>query len=105
MFRVNFRSYGQKSESIIIKELFVLSEHQIIISVGGATVKCVKEVDAFTEKEIKLTIDDSKRLVIEGENLKICDFSKNTGDLSVSGKVTMVKYAAAAEKFFKRLFK
>ena len=72
----------------------------------GAQVTEVKDVLAFSDKEIKLVVgQNGRRLVLGGEKLKISDFSKQSGDLSVDGEVAFFRYVGAKESFWKRIFK
>ena len=72
----------------------------------GAKVTEVKDVTAFSEKEIRLIVGaKQKRLFLAGANLKITDFSKEKGNLSIEGDVTEARYAGTKENFLKRIFR
>lgn len=68
------------------------------------TMSGVQSVDGFTDKTLNLTVAGT-RVRIEGENIKILAFSKNSGQLIADGKFNGIKYAAAKLSLFKRLFK
>ena len=79
---------------------------QITITEGkGAIVTEVKDVLSFSDREIKLSTRDNKKIVLDGSGLKIGGFSKASGELSVEGAVTFVRYLGANESFIKRVFK
>ncbi|GEM_PF-5030780 len=82
-----------------------MSDHQLLLFKNGMQAKCMLEVDGFTEKEVKATCLDERKLVVLGEGLKITNFSKESGDLIVSGKITSVSYRGKTEKLIKRIFK
>ncbi len=82
-----------------------MSEHQLTLCKNGLEAKCVAEVLGFSEKEVKISLSDDRRITISGEGLKIVGFSRTTGDLCVSGKITQVTYRDKGEKFIKRLLK
>ena len=72
----------------------------------GAKVTEVKDVTAFSDKEIKLVVGSrSRRLFLAGSGLKITDFSKEKGELSIEGDVMEMRYSGAKENLFKRMFK
>lgn len=86
-----------------------MSSHQTVIGVGCLTVTCVKEVEGFSDRELKLTVlyreKEEKRLSIFGTGLKIVGFSNQTGDLSLIGTVDAVRYHAKGDRVIKRLFR
>lgn len=65
----------------------------------------VKEVTSFTDKEIRFVTRNDARVAVLGEDLKINGFSKSGGALSVSGRISQIKYLGVKENLFKRLFK
>ena len=72
----------------------------------GAKVTEVKDVTAFSDKEIKLVVGGrSRRLFLVGSGLKITDFSKEKGELTIEGDVSEMRYVGAKENFLKRIFK
>lgn len=75
-----------------------LIEQQKKISMTG-----VESVDAFSDRQISLTLDNGKA-VIAGENLKIINFSKSNGNFSAVGKISGVRFVSKQEKLSKRLF-
>ena len=82
-----------------------MSEHFACIKSGGSNVTAVSAVEGFTEKEIKLKLEGDGILMLYGNGLKITDYSQKTGDLSVVGQVTGLKYLKKDEKLIKRLFR
>ncbi len=80
-------------------------EHQLILCKNGLSGVSVAEVTAFSDREIRLNLCDERKLTVSGEGLKIVNFSKDTGELSVSGKISGVTYREKGEKIIKRLFK
>lgn len=68
------------------------------------TMTGVDSVDAFSETEVKLTVN-GKKVLITGAGLKVLAFSKGSGNFSASGEVTSVKYGGAKGKLLQRLFK
>lgn len=82
-----------------------MGEHQLLICKNGADAKGVKEVEGFSDKEIKVLVVDERKLVVTGSGLRIVNFSKNAGELSVCGTINAVTYRNKGEKIIKRLFK
>ena len=69
------------------------------------TVTAVAEVDSVTSENISLTLTNSKRIIITGQNLRTCAFSKQSGAFSAEGIVLAVKYAGEKSSFVKKLLK
>lgn len=65
----------------------------------------VKEVKSSDSREIRLALTDGTGVLIMGENLKINSFSKDSGELSLSGEILSFRYSRKKEQFFKRVFK
>ncbi len=82
-----------------------MSEHQLVLFKNGLSGVSVAEVTSFSDKEIRLNLCDERKLTVNGDDLKIVNFSKATGELSVVGKITGVSYREKGEKILKRLFK
>lgn len=82
-----------------------MGEHELVVCKNGACIKCVKGVDGFSEKEVKLTLLDERKLIIVGSLFKIVGFSEQTGDLSLSGKIDSLSYRQKGDKLIKRIFK
>lgn len=78
----------------------VIIENRTRISITG-----VIEVNAFSDREITLTLKDNKRIVVIGTNLKIVNFDNKNGNFSAQGVVDELKYKGAQEKLIKRVFK
>ena len=64
----------------------------------------VESVDSFSEQALKLTVSGS-RVIIEGENIKITAFNKESGNLSADGIINEIKYMGKQIPFLKRIFK
>lgn len=64
----------------------------------------VNRVDCATETEISLTTCMG-RLLVAGSALKITKFDESDGNLSLTGNIDGVKYAAAKTPLIKRIFK
>lgn len=82
-----------------------MGEHQLLICKNGVDAKGIKEVEGFSDKEIKVLVADERKLVVMGSGLRIINFSKNAGELSVCGAINAVNYRNKGEKIIKRLFK
>ncbi len=82
-----------------------MGEHELVVYKNGTCIKCVQKVDGFSEKEVKLTLSDERKLIIVGSSLKIVGFSEQTGDLSLSGKIDSLSYRQKGDKFIKRILK
>lgn len=82
-----------------------MDEHQILIGKNGVECKGIEEVNGFSEKEVKITAVDGRKIVLSGSGLKISGFSKNTGELLVCGSVTCLSYKEKTGKILKGLFK
>ena len=65
----------------------------------------VKDVLAFSDKEIKLLLSDGKRLCVEGAALRISGFDKSSGGFAAEGDVCSVRFSGAKENILKRVFK
>lgn len=88
-----------------MQEIVKMSEHVLTVYGAGLDAKGAKSVDGFSEKEVKVTLSDERRLTIFGENLKIAGFSQSTGELTVCGKIVTVSYRGKSENFLKKVFK
>ena len=65
----------------------------------------IKEVVAFSDKEVKLITKKDERIVVTGDDLKINGFSKSSGAFSLTGNIRQIRYLGAKENFIKRLFR
>ncbi len=65
----------------------------------------VAEVNAFSDREIKLTLVGGKKLVILGQNMKISHFQKESGQFIADGEILGVKYLGTSQNLFRRLVK
>ncbi len=77
----------------------VLIEQQKKITMTG-----VESVDAFSARQISLTLSGGGRAVIDGDGLKIVSFSKSNSNFCATGKVFGVRFADKKTKIAKRLF-
>ena len=59
----------------------------------------------FSGAQKALIVSDETVFRLYGNGLKITDYSQKTGDLSVVGQVTGLKYLKKDEKLIKRLFR
>ncbi len=64
----------------------------------------VEAVDGFSEQALRLTVSGNK-VVITGENLKITQYNKATGNLLAEGLVNEIKFAVKKVPLVKKLFK
>ena len=64
----------------------------------------VVSVDAFTEKQIALTLEGC-RAQISGDGLKIVSFSKTSGAFAATGKIEGLRFLHARENPVRRLFR
>lgn len=68
------------------------------------TASGVVDVLAFGDREIRLSLVDGRKMVLSGENFVMGGFSKQTGDVRLSGRVSSIKYCGGSVKsrgFFK----
>ena len=65
---------------------------------------CVSSVDGFSESVLKLTVLDNK-ITINGENIKITAFTKDSGNLVAEGVFNEIKYNFKKPSFIKRVLK
>ena len=68
------------------------------------TLTSIVSVDTFNAETISLT-SALGRLIIQGHELKITAFSKNTGLFNAEGRIDAVRYAQAKAGLFKRFFR
>ena len=54
----------------------------------------VEGVISFSPTEIRLELADGKKLQVTGEEMKISDFKKSSGEFSATGRIDGVKYNA-----------
>ena len=65
----------------------------------------VSEVDGVTSEKITFTLIGDKRMIIQGENLKMAGFSKQSATLLIDGTVNEIRYAGAKGNLLKKLVK
>ncbi|MBQ8197717.1 MAG: YabP/YqfC family sporulation protein [Clostridia bacterium] len=68
------------------------------------TMTGVQGVDGFTEQCLKLTVAGNK-VIVNGENIKITAYNKNSGNLSADGVFNEIKYSSKKAPLIKRIFK
>jgi sporulation protein YabP len=84
-----------------------MQENQILLKDRKyMSVTGVKDVNAFTENNIILTLDTSS-LIIKGENLHINKLNLEDGEVVIDGKVNSLQYIKenADKNFIKRLLR
>ena len=64
----------------------------------------VSTVDSATATELTITTSLGK-LEVKGSDLKIVKFDENDGNLTFTGNIDSVKYAAPKQSLLKRIFK
>ena len=72
----------------------------------GANMTGILAVPTFTDKTVTVKLKD-ETLVVSGQDLEIKSLDVENGRLSLSGRITALKYSASAQptSFFKRVFK
>ncbi len=91
----------QKNERTEKKHDLSLENRKILKATG------VVDVESFDETKIFAMLE-SKAFSIEGKNLKIANFSAETGDLKVEGEIDSVTYSDALSRkagIFARIFR
>lgn len=78
--------------------------HQLCVGEQTVNVTEAQEVISFNEKEVKLRLKNGRKITLTGDGFKITSFNEQNGNLTVSGKVSSIKYSSD-ENFVKRLFK
>ena len=84
-----------------------MSENQIILKDRKyMSVTGVKDVNAFTEENIVLTLETSS-LIVKGENLHISKLDLESGNVILDGKVNSLQYIkeVSDKSFIKRLLR
>ena len=79
----------------------IILKDRKLLSVTG-----VKDVNAFTEESVILTLETSS-LVVRGENLHISKLDLESGEVDVDGKVNSLQYIKENQdkSFLKRLLR
>ena len=65
----------------------------------------VSEVLSFSDKEVKLKLNDKTVMVITGNGLKIAGFDNGSGNALILGEIFLIKYKGKEENFLKKVFK
>lgn len=64
----------------------------------------ISSVDAFSSRQVVLSYQGG-RIVIEGEGLKVVNFSQTSGAFTAVGTVRAVRYTQSSAKFIQKLLK
>ncbi len=64
-----------------------------------------KEVIAFSEREIKLSLKDGSTLIALGDGLKIVAFDEKNGNFTAHGNISSIKFSGSGKNFIKKVFK
>lgn len=79
--------------------------HQLTVNErAGLSLTDAAKVVAFSEKEVKITLKDGRKLVVTGEGLDIALFNEQSGALSLGGNISSIKYLCG-DNFLKKLVK
>ncbi|MBO5712867.1 MAG: YabP/YqfC family sporulation protein [Clostridia bacterium] len=70
-----------------------------------ATITAVSEVLSFSDKEVKLKLNDTSVMLITGNALKIGGFDNKSGNALILGEITLIKYKPKEESVLKKVFK
>lgn len=82
-----------------------LPKHSICISDGYIKITGVGGVDALSEKQVILKLED-KRLQLDGSELFADNVNMETGDVTLKGKINSLKYLnSSLSSLAKKLFK
>ncbi len=84
-----------------------MSESQIILKDRKMlSVTGVKDVNAFTEENVVLTLEGCS-LIIKGENLHVGKLDLECGEVALDGKVNSMQYIkeSSDKSFIKRLLR
>ncbi len=90
-----------KVSSLRKKHGIILEDRKSLILTG------VKDVSGFEDQKVVL-ITELGELIIKGNELRINDFSNDTGEISLEGSVDSLIYSEEDQpkgSFFSRLFK
>ncbi len=87
-----------QEQNLVSQERLVLEERKYLSLCG------VQTVDGFNEQSLRLTVNDTK-VVVVGENIKITAFNKANGNLTAEGEFYEIKYSHKKVPMVKRIFK
>lgn len=65
----------------------------------------VSEVLGFNEREIRASLTGGGKILVYGDKLAIDAFSKQTGEITLSGFISAVKYSDLQSVSLKKIFK
>ena len=87
-----------QEQNLVSQEKLVLDGRKFLSLCG------VQTVDGFNEQSLRLTVNNSK-VVVVGENIKITAFNKANGNLTAEGEFYEIKYSHKKTPIVKRIFK
>ncbi len=80
--------------------------HSLIIdNQKKVSITDVSQVNGFSEKEIKITLNSGEKISILGTEMKIINFAKDSGNFVAEGQILGVKYQGKSVNFIKRIIK
>ena len=80
--------------------------HSLIIdNQKKVSITDVSQVNGFSEKEIKITLNSGEKISILGAEMKIINFAKDSGNFVAEGQILGVKYQGKSVNFIKRIIK
>lgn len=82
------------------KNHIVTLDNRKCLKAGG-----VAEVLGFNEREVRAALVGGGKIIITGDKLAIDGFSRQTGELALSGLVSGIKYSDIQGVSVKRFFK
>ncbi len=81
----------QKNEKQKTKHVFSVEERKVLEATG------ILDVEGFDETKIYAMLDETA-FIIGGKNLKVINFSSETGELRVEGEIDSVTYSPALSR-------
>ncbi len=88
-----------------MQEQNLISQEKLVLEARRHLSFCgVQTVDGFNEQSLRLSVNDSKVVVI-GDNIKITAFNKANGNLTAEGDFYEIKYSHKKVPIVKRIFK
>ena len=91
----------QKNEQTNRPHSFVLEERKVLKATG------ILDVEGFDDTKIYAMLEGIS-FTVGGKNLKVTNFSAETGELRIEGEIDSVVYSAALSRkagFFARIFR
>ena len=88
-----------------MQEQNLVSQEKLVLEARRHLSLCgVQTVDGFNEQSLRLTVNDSK-VVVVGDNIKITAFNKANGNLTAEGDFYEIKYSHKKVPIVTRIFK